>query len=386
MVTPARARAEDSELPRAYLGLRIGESNPLTKANDVASISLGANLDRYLGFEFSVDGYELYLDTASQGRVAELAVLGLLPQVRLRYPLLASRLVPYFLGGAGLAIAQINDASVPTTWASGGLNSIRALGAVGGGIEYYVSDDIALGVEGKYLITGSKTFDADGTKQEVDMDVGILTFGMRAFYPELHHDPAAFAVRRGGRRLWVGARFGGALSMAGRIFPGVATEPEQTLLGSNFAPLYEVSAGVQLGPVVDLGLSLANYELRIQPPGAEGKADYAVFPILVQARLHLPLPDHRIDPYAVLGVGAEKAEVNDAGSTGMRLDGSGFAVVGALGAGIDYFVTSDVAVGAEVKYVLSRGHTLEVDGGPALRGDLDALLVSVGLRAYLLDF
>lgn len=378
--------AADSDQPRLYLGVRIGESNPITKANDVASVALGANLDRHLGVELSADAYELFLDTPSQGRVGELALLGLLPQLRLRYPLLENRLVPYFLGGPGIAFAQINDANVPTSWASSSdLTSVRFMGAVGGGVEYYVSDDIALGVEGKYLMTGAKSFDADGTRQRIDMNVGILTFGLRAFYPESDPDPGAIAEQRARRRCYLNPRFGGALRMAGDVFPGVATAPEQELLGSNFAPLFAVSVGVQLDPIFDVELSGSNYELALRAPGATGKAEYAVFPILLQTRLHAPTPDPRLDPYVLGGVGAESVEVNDAGHSGVELDGNGFAVVGALGAGVDYFVTRDIALGLEAKYLLSRGHTLTLDGGEPLRGDLDALFVSLGLRVFLFD-
>lgn len=386
LLATTAAHAADSDRPRVYLGVRIGESNPLTKANDVASVALGASFDRYLGVELSADAYELFLDTPSQGRVGELGLLGLLPQIRARYPLLEDRLVPYLLGGGGIAFAQINDANVPTTWASGGdLTSVRFMGAIGGGVEYFVSDDVALGVEGKYLVTGAKTFDANGTKERVDMNVGVLTFGLRAFYPESDPDPARIAALRSTRRFYVSTRFGGALRIPGSAFPGVATAPEQEILGSNLAPLFSVSIGAQLGPVLDLELSGSNYELTLRAPGAAGKAEYAVFPVLLQTRLHVPAGDPRLDPYVLGGVGAESVEVNDAGHTGVELDGNGFAVIGALGAGLDFFVTRDVALGLEAKYVLSRGHTLTIDGGEALRGDLDAFFVSLGLRVFLFD-
>lgn len=384
LATPALA--QDSDQLRFYLGVREGESNPITKANDVASVSLGASFNRYLGAEFSVDSYELYLDTPSQGRVAELGVLGLLPQVRLRYPLLGDRLVPYFLAGGGLAIAQINDASVPTEWAnSGSLTSLRSMGAVGGGVEYFISHDIALGVEGKYLITGSNVYDAEGTKNGVDMNVGILTFGLRAFYPELHGDERSFAAARRARRFYLNVRFGGAVRRAGDVFPGIRTEPEQSMFGSNFDPLYAVSLGAQLGEIFDLELSGSNYELRFEIPSA-GSVEYAVFPLLLQPKLHLPLSDLHVDPYVLAGVGAEVVEVNETGGSSVTIEGNGVDVIGALGAGVDYFLTSDIAFGLEAKYLFSRGHTLEVAGGPPLRGDLDAFFLSLGVRAFLFDF
>lgn len=381
------AAAQDRDQPRLYLGVRIGESNPITKANDVAAVALGANLDRYLGVELGFDAYELFLPVTGNDRGAELGIEGLLPQLRVRYPLLADRLVPYALVGGGLAIAQINDASVPTTWASGSLTSLRAMGAFGGGIEYYVSDDIALGVEGKYYLTGAKAYDAGDVRRAVDMNAGVLTFGLRAFYPESAAGelPARLAAARDARRLYLNVRFGGALRMAGDVFPGVHTEPEQAMLGSNFAPYFAVGVGARLGRLLDLEISGQNYELRFDLPGG-GSAEYAVFPVLVQPKLHLPLADPQLDPYVLAGVGFDSAELNDAGSAGQTLSGSHMGVIGAFGAGIDFFVTSDVALGVEAKYVISRGHTLTIDDGAQRHGDLDALFVSIGLRTFLVDF
>lgn len=377
------ARAQDSDHPRLYLGVRIGESNPITKANDVAGVSIGANFNRYLGFEFSFDAYELYMETSEYGRAAELGIAGLLPQLRLRYPLLGDRLVPYALLGGGLAIAQINDEKVPTVWASSGsLTSLRAMGAFGGGFEYYVSNDIAAGVEGKYYLTGEKTYDANGTKKTIDLDAGVLTFGLRLFYPEIGVEEGRLAELRDAYRPYLNARFGGAVRMAGDVFDGIHTEPEQSMLGSNLAPYFAVGIGMTFGRWFDLELSGQNYELRFALPGG-GSAEYAVFPVLLQPKLHFPLDDPHVDPYVLVGVGFDSTEVNDAGSAGEPVTGNALGVIGAFGGGVDYFVTSDIAFGLEAKYVVSRGHTLQVGDGPTLDGNLDSLFVSLGVRAYI---
>ena len=380
------AAAQDSDQPRLYMGVRIGESNPITKANDVAGVSLGANFDRYLGFEFSLDAYELFLDTSQYGRAAELGIEGLLPQVRLRYPLLDDRLVPYVLLGGGLAIAQINDAKVPTEWAnSGSLTSLRAMGAFGGGVEYFLSNDITFGVEGKYYLTGRKTYDAGGEKEVVDMNAGVLTFGLRLFYPEIGVGDGRVGEARSAVRPYANVRFGGALRMAGDVFDGIHTEPEQSMLGSNFDPYYAVGVGVTFGRWFDVEISGQNYELRLELPGG-GSAEYAVFPVLVQPKLHFPLEDLHVDPYVLVGVGFDNAEVNDSGSSGQKVTGNALGIIGAFGGGIDYFVTSDIAFGLEAKYVVSRGHTLQLDDGPELDGNLDSLFLSLGVRAYLAEF
>lgn len=379
----APCRAQDGDRTRVYMGVRIGESNPITRANDVAGVSLGANFDRYLGFEFSFDAYELFLETSQYGRAAELGIEGLLPQLRLRYPLLGDRLVPYALLGGGLAIAQINDEKVPTVWASSGsLTSLRAMGAFGGGVEYYVSPNIAAGVEGKYYLTGQKTYDASGTRKTIDLNAGVLTFGLRLFYPEIGVDETQFAAARSASRPYLNVRFGGAVRMAGDVFTGIHTEPEQSMFGSNFDPYFAVGIGSTIGRYFDIEISGQNYELRLELPGG-GSAEYAVFPVLVQPKLHFPLDDLRLDPYVLVGVGFDNAEVNDAGSTGQTVTGNAMGVIGAFGAGIDYFVTSDVSFGLETKYIVSRGHTLQIDDGAKLDGNLDTLIVSIGVRAYL---
>lgn len=386
LATGAVAAAQDTDQPRLYMGVRIGESNPITKANDVAGVSLGANLDRHLGFEFSFDAYELFLPSSRYDRAAELGIAGLLPQLRLRYPLLDDRLVPYVLVGGGLAIAQINDAKEPTQWAgSGSLTSLRAMGAFGGGVEYFLSNDITFGVEGKYYLTGRETYDTGGEKQTVDMNAGVLTFGLRLFYPETDASESRLAEARSAIRPYVNVRFGGALRMAGDVFDGVRTEPEQSMLGSNFAPYFAVGVGMTFGRHFDLEISGQNYELRLEPSGG-GSSEYAVFPVLVQPKLHFPLDDLRLDPYVLVGVGFDSTELSDSSGEDGKVTGNSLGVIGAFGGGLDWFATSDIAVGLEAKYVVSRGHTLRIGDGPELDGNLDALFLSLGVRAYLADF
>jgi hypothetical protein len=79
------------------------------------------------------------------GEVSEMSVLGLTPQVRLRYPFLDDRLTPYLIGGVGLAITQANDGRAPVEW-RGGKNGVQYTGSLGGGAEYFIADNLALGL------------------------------------------------------------------------------------------------------------------------------------------------------------------------------------------------------------------------------------------------
>ncbi|MGH7331530.1 MAG: hypothetical protein ACREKS_02050, partial [Candidatus Rokuibacteriota bacterium] len=57
-----------------------------------------------------------------------------------------------------------------------------------------------------------------------------------------------------------------------------------------------------------------------------------------------------------------------------------------VGAGIEYFVTSNIALGFEMKYHYTPGHSIKISSGPAGDATVSALLFSVGLRAFLFDF
>src|SRR4249919_1131287 len=78
--------AEDSDRFRPYLGLKFFDTNPATGVHDLYGFSLGANVNRYFGFELSADTYQVFPDISPYGTIGEYGVLALIPQARLRYP------------------------------------------------------------------------------------------------------------------------------------------------------------------------------------------------------------------------------------------------------------------------------------------------------------
>src|SRR4030095_8343485 len=84
------ASGEDSAQRRYYLDIRYEDLvGGLVKAHDGAGISVGMNFTRYLGAECAFDAYDIKV-----GEVSESEILPMIPQLRLRYPLLHDRLVP----------------------------------------------------------------------------------------------------------------------------------------------------------------------------------------------------------------------------------------------------------------------------------------------------
>jgi hypothetical protein len=68
--------------------------------------ALGLDFGRYLGVEVTFEGYETNLEMKGVGSMTEYTVYAVVPQARLRYPLLDGRLVPYLLAGVGAPSAS----------------------------------------------------------------------------------------------------------------------------------------------------------------------------------------------------------------------------------------------------------------------------------------
>jgi opacity protein-like surface antigen len=374
------AWAEDSAQRRYYLQVRYGDIIPgISEATDVIGVSVGANLGRYFGIEFALDDYDVKVEDLS-----ELGVIGLVPQVRLRYPLLGDRLTPYVAGGVGLSVTQANDQRRPVSWPDG-KTAVHPAGTLAGGVEYFIADNIAVGVEGKYLFSGDVAYTSADASGTANSSAGFLAIALRVFYPELHTDENAAAARAAAARFYLGLPIGAALLVDNEPFPGIHATPEQPIFDSNFAPLFGLAVGATIGRYAAIEIELENYELSLTSSDVGKLGEYAVFPLTLQPRLRYPLLEDRLELSAMAGVGAELAEINDRSKQGAPpVDADDVAVIGIFGVGVDYFPLNNVSIGAEAQYIVSRGHGLKLEGGPQLRGNLDAFVLSIGLRVFLL--
>jgi opacity protein-like surface antigen len=106
----------------------------------------------------------------------------------------------------------------------------------------------------------------------------------------------------------------------------------------------------------------------------------------VQGRLRLPLAD-QLEPYLLGGVGAEYAQLNERTSIGedLVLFGRDVTPIGVLGAGLEYALMSNVSIGGEAKYVISRCHTFQVEPNPEVHGNFDAFVLSIGVRVFFFN-
>ena len=190
------AHAADTDKLRGYLGLRVGGPPFFTRADHDSEITLenpgaealggavlGLNFNKHWGLELAGEREKTGLTQESTGRkTAEYAWYTLLAQLRWRYPLLEDRLTPYLLAGVGARFLQVEtkDSDSPVTFASDEV----FCSSFGAGLEYFVMNNVALGVEVKYLLGADSNIVVSGEQRHLNVDAFIYTFGIRIFYPE----------------------------------------------------------------------------------------------------------------------------------------------------------------------------------------------------------
>jgi opacity protein-like surface antigen len=388
LLSAVPAVAEDSDRPRFYLNLRGQDTNPWTHTHDAWGVAVGANFGRYWGVELSADTYERFVKFGG-GSVGEQGVLALVPQVRLRYPLLDDRLVPYVIGGVGLGLSQFNDRKPRGFGVSiHGDRSPFLVGTVGAGVEYFFADNMAVGAEIKYVIAGDREYRFNGVRRDQEVD-GVLTMvSLRLFLPELR--PAALAEARQPRphRVYLGARAGGAFLTNTGAFSPAELRAEPPAYGGEANQFLGLAIGVSWGEHWAVELAAEGYEMRIADPALGSVAELALAFFLPQARVRYPLLGGRLVPYLIGGVGLGYLEMNDRKPPGanvsISVDRLGLAA--SAGAGIEYFVASNIAAGLEARWMTSRGHTIKVGALRAREGSIDAVVVAMTLRAFLFDF
>ena len=197
--TPAR----DSGALRGYLSLRGGlalftdtdptpaGASPAVEMEDTSGVllgaSLGLNLNEYLGAELSSEYMRAQLTSTSPaiGDVSGYPLWTVLGLARLRYPLFDGRLSPYALAGGGIGVA-IGGTDRDTPFQVSGFSSSGDrswVAALGGGIDYFIEDNIALTIEAKHVFLFDTSITLNGQPGELSPDYLSLTGGLRFLFP-----------------------------------------------------------------------------------------------------------------------------------------------------------------------------------------------------------
>jgi opacity protein-like surface antigen len=185
---------------RLFLGLRAGlavltgkdlapglEARPVPAAvggalNQYFTFALGLDINRHLGVELTAGGWEVVLSRKNVGDIGEYAIYTVIPQLRVRYPIMGGRLVPYAIGGVGLGFAEFNDRKPRGADLDIGGSSYSVAAALGVGIDYFLMSNIAVGIESKYLYSPGLTLTVDGKSEDVTAQTLAVSFGFRVYF------------------------------------------------------------------------------------------------------------------------------------------------------------------------------------------------------------
>lgn len=347
----------------------------------ITGFALGADINRFLGFEIATRNVETTLLGPGGDKVAEAANWTFLGQARLRHPIFDGRIVPYGLLGAGISWMQINDRDVTSALSDIRGDDVDLVAVVGFGAEYFTADNIALGLEAKRLLGASGEIETDNSTDRLNLDTIDLTGNIRVMLGDLGApaDATRAKTQRGisheGIRPYLVLRAGSALFTRPHSVDGLTIESPSEFLGS---------AAVGLNINEHLSFELAGdyteTELSIDEPS--GTAEYALWTILAQVRLRASLGDSRFSPYLVGGGGWGFGEINDvrqpANVSGLR-GGRDNTAVASIGAGLDYFIADNLALSLEAKHIFGFDPDIEF-GGRKVGLEIEPVFLSAGLR------
>jgi len=385
------AHAQDTDQFRFYFEPRSGIAFQLkddaargievSSGQQLNGFTLGVNLNRYFGLEVAGDAFQTDLIVPGRGKIGEYGMFSLIPQARVRYPLLDNRLTPYVVGGVGVQIADFNDRKPNGAGARVDAHGTSLAAAFGAGVDYFVADNIAVGLESRYLVSRDQEIRIDDRGGRANLDALLTTVGLRLLFPEGPDAPRPYTPPR--YRPFLGVRLGGQVFLHEDLGHGLEIKPEEAAIGGVFNQSFHVSGGVDIGRHFGVALVGEGFKGTMKLSGTGDLGKLSLYIVMPEVRARYPILDDRLVPYALAGLGVSYAELHDIKPPGVPLKpkANNYAPIGALGVGLDYFLVRNIAVGLEGKYLIVRGHEITV-GGDTSGVNLDSFVTSVGLRVY----
>jgi opacity protein-like surface antigen len=380
------AHAEDADRFRPYFRFGNGDISANWGVYDLWTFGLGANFDRHWGGELAVDYYEMKF--RYQGRtLGEISSWNIIPQVRLRQPLMRERLVPYLVAGAGASFLQFKDEeageSVQGTKVdiAGSTFTVTA----GAGVDYFLNGNVALNLEGKYYWVQPLTGMVNGNNTNANLSTPTVTAALRVYTDENVPRPLADTVSLSNRRGYIGLRLGGALLTDDRLNRNVKLVSDSPSVGAVnqtggllFGWDFNRNWGAELAwDFLEYGVDLNGKDI----------GEYSMKLVIPQLRYRLPTAQGRWVPYLVAGAGASYSEFNDrtGDGYGLKISAKGFHPALSVGAGIEYFLNRNLSVLADTGWLYLWRQKFSVENFAGGRGDSSDFLFRLGVRAYLFD-
>ncbi|ADJ27239.1 outer membrane beta-barrel protein [Nitrosococcus watsonii] len=363
---------------RPYLQPRFGFENSFynyTKPDTVSDVrlespseephigaTLGADLGRYWGIELAYDYIKTNLLQTSGKKAGDYAATTWLGQLRFRYPLLQERLVPYLLAGGGIGIGEFSGRE-DFSFTGGGSDTVP-LGVVGGGAEYFITDNIALGVEAKYYFGFHPDIWVGTKERELTLDAVGVTANMRVYLDELATGKYARLGQQRPARDKDAMR--GYLSLRGGVaFLTDRNAVPEASFDSTSGPWPSGSIGMNFNKHWGMELAGDYGRTQLRSPTFGKITGYPIWTISVLGRFRYPLLDDKLSPYILAGPGLGFAEIGDPDQplsvTGLG-GGQDNSIVAIFGAGVDYFVGYNIALNLEVKRAAFFNTQVKING------------------------
>lgn len=380
------SRAEDADRARWYLHFRSGEFNTVWDVLDFWGFSIGMNFDQNWGAELAGDVWEKTVEVDGNGRIGEMSINTMMPQLRFRLPMWDDRLVPYAVIGGGPVFFQFNDQQDSGIGRSIDSEGWRVGATAGLGIEYFLADNITFALEGKYSWLDKMDVTVDGVTYQEDYSSFLATFGLRIYFDENHPRVLAEQEEDIPGRFSMGFRYGGSILTDDTFSEGITLNPEASAYGRVLNQYPSLTLGWNWGEHWGVDIFIGGGEQRLEFAGLGNLSEYAVVAGMPQLRYRWPIDGGRWVPYAMLGAGVTYAEINDAQITGSvaSLSGKGVYPAVAAGGGIEYFVTRNFSITGDLWWLYTWDHKLTVNNVD-YRGDFSTLQIQFGFRAYLFD-
>lgn len=178
-----------------------------------------------------------------------------------------------------------------------------------------------------------------------------------------------------------------SLAQGGTIFNHPKSGSDLELESPSGQQSAGINAGADWGRYWGAEFSLDTVGTDIRSPGVGKIAEYSIWTAMVNARFRYPIPEYRLQPYAVVGVGMGVAEANDRNVLNSNIEFDGplrSSFVAGVGIGLEYFLAENIALGAEVKQRLFQ-KTEATFAGAKHDLNLNSTAFTVGLRMYLDD-
>jgi len=188
--------AKDSNKFRTYMAVRGGkalftdtdklQANGITidsSSGPLLAGGIGANFSRYWGAEVAFEYARAQLRTPANYKITGYPVWTMLGLIRLRYPVLEDRVVPYVIFGGGAGWAETGDRDVPQSEIN--LTSSQQthfVGAAGIGVDYFLQDNVALTFETRDTFGFETNVQLNGVPLKLNPSFISFTGGIRVFF------------------------------------------------------------------------------------------------------------------------------------------------------------------------------------------------------------